>query len=269
MADASVGLSERQITWARLFHIRPETYKAALAAIVNAHYSGDPGSKFYAWISDQYGPFHILPMGATEDEAVHVLDGLYGHESHIDIDERCVDTGGASDHAFSLFALGGKRVAPRLRDLKDWRLHSFEGADTYPTIKHHIGDRIDAAAIREGWDEALRAGVSIVDRLVVPSTLLKLAALPKTNTLSRALREIGRIGRTPFMTEWYSSPRLRDRRRAGLDKGEAGKADPGSLPRARRNPRRLLREPGFSRFRPPKGTFRPPRTTKRKFAAAA
>ena len=63
--------------------------------------------------------------------------------------------------------------------------------------------RIDAAAIREGWDEALRAGVSIVDRLVVPSTLLKkLAALPRTNTLSRALREIGRVERTLFMTEW-------------------------------------------------------------------
>jgi TnpA family transposase len=178
MADASAGLSERQITWARLFHIRPETYKSALAAIinthlahpfaklwgngstsssdgqffraagrgakrseVNAHYSGDPGSKFYTWISDQYGHFHILPMGATEDEAVYVLDGLYGHESRIDIDEHYVDTGGASDHVFSLFTLGGKRVAPRLRDLKDWRLHSFEGADAYPTIKHHIGDR--------------------------------------------------------------------------------------------------------------------------------
>lgn len=260
MADASVGLSERQITWARLFHIRPETYKAALAAIinahlahpfaklwgsgtasssdgqffraagrgakrsdVNAHYSGDPGSKFYTWVSDQYGHFHILPMGATEDEAVYVLDGLYGHESQIDIDEHYVDTGGASDHVFSLFTLGGKRVAPRLRDLKDWRLHSFEGADAYPTVKHHIGERIDAAAIREGWDEALRAGVSIVDRLVVPSTLLKkLAALPRTNTLSRALREIGRIERTLFMTEWYSSPQLRDRCRAGLNKGEAG-----------------------------------------------
>jgi len=260
MADASAELSERQITWARLFHIRPETYKLALAAIinthlahpfaklwgsgstsssdgqffraagrgakrseVNAHYSGDPGSKFYTWISDQYGHFHILPMGATEDEAVYVLDGLYAHESRIDIDEHYVDTGGASDHVFSLFTLGGKRVAPRLRDLKDWRLHSFEGADAYPTIKHHIGDRIDAAAIREGWDEALRAGVSIVDRLVVPSTLLKkLAALPKTNTLSRALREIGRIERTLFMTEWYSSPQLRDRCRAGLNKGEAG-----------------------------------------------
>ena len=163
MADASAGLSERQITWARLFHIRPETYKSALAAIinahlahpfaklwgngttsssdgqffraagrgakrseVNAHYSGDPGSKFYTWVSDQHGHFHILPMGATEDEAVYVLDGLYGHESRIEIDEHYVDTGGASDHVFSLFTLGGKRVAPRLRDLKDWRLHAFE-----------------------------------------------------------------------------------------------------------------------------------------------
>jgi TnpA family transposase len=89
----------------------------------------------------------------------------------------------------------------------------------HPTIKHHIGDRIDAAAIREGWDEALRAGISIVDRLVVPSTLLKkLAGLPKTNALARALREISRIERT----EWYSSPQLRDCCRAELNKGEAG-----------------------------------------------
>lgn len=260
MADASTGISERQIAWARLFHIRPETYKAALAAIinahlahphaklwgngttsssdgqffraagrgakrsdVNAHYSGDPGSKFYTWVSDQHGHFHILPMGATEDEAVYVLDGLYGHESAIEVGEHYVDTGGASDHVFSLFAVVGKRIAPRLRDLKDWRLHAFEGADVYPNLKHHIGDRIDAAAICEGWDEALRVGVSIEDRVVAPSNVLKkLAALPKTNVLSRALREIGRVERTLFMIEWYSSPELRDRCRVGLNKGEAG-----------------------------------------------
>jgi len=261
MADASSGLTERQITWARLFHIRPETYKSALAAIinfhlahpfaklwgngktsssdgqffraggrgakrsdVNAHYSGDPGSKFYTWVSDQYGHFHILPMGATEDESVYVLDGIYGHESRIDIEEHYVDTGGVSDHLFSLFAIGGKRTTPRLRDLHDWRLHSFESADAYPAIKNHIAaDRIDVEAIREGWDESLRAGLSVVDRLVAPSTILKkLAALPKTNTLARSLREIGRIERTLFMIEWYSSPALRDRCRAGLNKGEAG-----------------------------------------------
>jgi len=82
---------------------------------------------------------------------------------------------------------------------------------------------IDAAAIREGWDEALRVGVSIEVRIIAPSTVLKaLAALPKANMLSRALREIGRIERTLFMIEWYSSPELRDRYRAGLNEGEAG-----------------------------------------------
>jgi len=40
--------------------------------------------------------------------------------------------------------------------------------------------------------------------------------------VSRALREIGRIERTLFMIEWYSSPELRDRCWVGLNKGEAG-----------------------------------------------
>jgi TnpA family transposase len=112
-------------------------------------------------------------------------------------EEHYVDTGGASDHLFSLFTLGGKRLAPRLRDLKDWRLHAIETAEAYPTLKHHIGERVDAAAIREGWDKALRVGVSIEDRVLAPSTVLKkLTTLPKTNVVSRALREIGRIERT-------------------------------------------------------------------------
>ena len=164
----------------------------------------------YRWVPPKMKPFYVL-------------DGLYGHESRIDTDEHYVDTGGVNDLVFALFALVGKRIAPRLRDLKDWRLHCFDGAEAHPAIKHHIGDRIDADAIREGWDEMLRAGVSIKDRIVVPSTLLKkLSALPRGHTLSRALREIGRIERTLFMIEWYSSPQLRDRCRAGLNKGEAG-----------------------------------------------
>lgn len=260
MAEASDGVSARQIAWARLFHLRHETFKTGVARIidaqlahpyaqiwgagrtsssdgqffraaaqgarrsdVNAHYGGDPGSKFYTWISDQHGHFFILPIGATESEAAYVLDGLYGHESRLEIEEHYVDTGGANDHVFGKFAVLGKRFAPRLRDLKDWRLHAFEDAGAYPLLKRHIGERIDVAAIREVWDEILRIGVSVEDRAIAPSTVLKkLAALPKTNVLSRALREIGRIERTLFMIEWYSDPALRSRCRAGLNKGEAG-----------------------------------------------
>jgi hypothetical protein len=139
MAEASSSVSERQIGWARLFHIRPETYKAAQAAIidahsahphaalwgaggtsssdgqffrasdraagrndVNLHYGSEPGTKFYSHLSDQYGYFSILPISPSESEAPYVLDGLFDHESKLDIDEHYTDTGGSSDHVFGL-----------------------------------------------------------------------------------------------------------------------------------------------------------------------
>lgn len=56
----------------------------------------------------------------------------------------------------------------------------------------------------------------------MPSTILKkLSASPKESQLARALRELGRIERSLFMIEWYSSPALRRRCQAGLNKGEA------------------------------------------------
>jgi TnpA family transposase len=63
--------------------------------------------------SDQYGYFSILPISPSESEAPYVLDGLFDHESKLDIDEHYTDTGGSSDHVFGLFALLGRRFAPR------------------------------------------------------------------------------------------------------------------------------------------------------------
>jgi TnpA family transposase len=77
-------------------------------------------------ISDQYGYFSILPISATESEASYVLDGLFDHEIALDIQEHFTDTRGASDHVFGHFALTGRRFAPRLRNLKDRKLHTFE-----------------------------------------------------------------------------------------------------------------------------------------------
>jgi TnpA family transposase len=49
----------------------------------------------------------------------------------------------------------------------------------------------------------------------------RLSASSKSSDLAKALREFGRIERTLFMIEWYSSPALRRRCQAGLNKGEA------------------------------------------------
>ncbi|MBB4123668.1 Tn3 family transposase [Martelella radicis] len=259
MASASKGISAHQIGWMRSFHARSETYRAAQACITdehtchpharlwgngttassdgqffrasdraakrgdaNLHYGSEPGSKFYSHLSDQYGYFSILPISPTESEAAYVLDGLFDQDTILDIQEHFTDTGGASDHVFGLFALIGKRFAPRLRNLKDRKFHTFEKGDAYPALSNHIGAPINATLILDHWDDLLHLAASITTRSVVPSTILKkLSASPKESQLAKALRELGRIERSLFMIEWYSSPALRRRCQAGLNKGEA------------------------------------------------
>jgi TnpA family transposase len=259
MAGASKGISAHQIGWMRSFHARSETYRAAQACVtdshtrhphsrlwgdgttassdgqffrasdraakrgdINLHYSNEPGTKFYSGLSDQYGYFSILPISPTESEAVYVLDGLFDHDTILEIEELFTDTGGASDHVFALFALIGKRFAPRLRNIKDRKFHTFEKADAYPALANHIGAPINMALILEHWDDLLHLAASIITRTVAPSTILKrLSASSKSSDLAKALRELGRIERTLFMIEWYSSPALRRRCQAGLNKGEA------------------------------------------------
>ncbi len=259
MAEASANVSERQIGWARQFHVRPETYKAAQVAVtdahsvhphaslwgagitsssdgqffragdraaarsdVNLHYGSEPGAKFYSHLSDQYGYFSILPISPTESEAPYVLDGLFDHETRLDIAEHFTDTGGSSDHVFALFALLGKRFSPRLRDLKLKRFHTFDGADAYPALRKHIGLTLRPELMREHWSEILHMAASMNDRVVAPSTILKkLSAAQKPSLLSKALSEVGRLERTLFMIEYYSDPALRRRCQGGLNKGEA------------------------------------------------
>lgn len=259
MAGASKGISAHQIGWMRSFHARSETYRAAQACVtdahtrhphsqlwgdgttassdgqffrasdraakrhdINLHYGSEPGSEFYSGLSDQYGYFSILPISPTESEAVYVLDGLFDHDTILEIEELFTDTGGASDHVFALFALVGKRFAPRLRNIKDRKFHTFEKADTYSALANHIGAPINTALILEHWDDLLRLAASITTHTVAPSTILKrLSASSKSSELAKALRELGRIERTLFMIEWYSSASLRRRCQAGLNKGEA------------------------------------------------
>lgn len=259
MAGASKGITAHQIGWMRTFHARSDTYRAAQASVtdahtrhphaqlwgsgitassdgqffrasdraakrgdINLHYGSEPGSKFYSHLSDQYGYFSILPISPTESESAYVLDGLFDHDTILEIEELFTDTGGASDHVFALFALIGKRFAPRLRNLKDRKFHTFEKADAYPALTNHIGAPINTALILEHWDDLLHLAASITTRSVAPSTILKkLAASSKPSQLAMALRELGRIERSLFMIEWYSSPALRRRCQAGLNKGEA------------------------------------------------
>ena len=259
MARSAGAFSHSRLLWIAEWHVRDETYQAALACLVdaihaqpftkiwgdgdtsssdgqffragghgearadyNAKYGSEPGVKFYTHVSDRYAPFYPKVIAANASEAAHVLDGLMHHESSIDIREHYTDTAGAIDHVFGLCHLLGFRFAPRIRDLADRRLYVVGARTGYKALDPLIGGAVDFRVIAENWDEILRLAASIKAGTVTPSAILRrLAAYPRQNALAKALKEIGRLERTLFTLDWISDPALRRRSNAGLNKGEA------------------------------------------------
>lgn len=256
MAQASTGVTYAQLSWASTWYLRPETYRDALARVIDAHhahpfvsvwseidnsssdgqffpsgrrsgeinakYGPDPGLKIYSFLSGQYGSFDSSVISATAGEAPYVLDGLLGNAASFVTTEHFTDTGGVSDLVFALFHLLGMRFVPRLRDFPDRRLACFGRTSRWPHIASLMGKPINEEVILENWEDVLRFIASIRSGAVTPSDMLrKLGAYRRQNRLHLALGEIGRIERTLFMLDWLEDPELRQRCQAGLCKSEA------------------------------------------------
>ena len=262
MADAIRGVTYRQLALVHDWHIREETYRAALARLIEAHralplaavwgagrtsssdgqyfraggagapsadvnarHGNEPGVSFYTHVSDQFGPFYTKVIAANTSEAAHVLDGLLYHDTGLAIEEHYTDTGGVSDHVFGLCHLFGFRFAPRMRDIKERRLYLLPDQKAPASLKPLVGGLIDTGHITTHWDQLLRMATSIRTGTTTCSAMLKkLSAYPRQNGLAKALREIGRIERTLFTLDWIKNPALRRRTQLGLNKGEARNA---------------------------------------------
>jgi len=258
----SPKVSHSKFLWIAEWHVRDETYQAALACLTeiihsqpftsvwgdggaswsdgkffkagghgevhagyNTKYGSEPGVKFYTHISDRYAPLHTKVVAANASEVAHILDGLLHHECSLDIREHYTDTAGTVDHVFGLCHLAGFRFAPRIRDLAARHLYVADAHATHKSLHPMIGGVIDFRIVGENWDETLRLAASIKAGTVAPSILMRrLAAYPKQNVLAKTLREIGQLERTLFALDWISDPALRRRTNAGLNKGEARNA---------------------------------------------
>ena len=262
MADASPGTTYSKLSWLQAWHIRDQTYAAALvtlvnaqhqhpfaawwsdgtssssdgqwfragghgqgAAHVNAKYGRDGGVTFYTHISDQYAPFHTQVINAPVRDATFVLDGLLNHGSALPLETHATDTAGFTDHVFALTRLLGFRFAPRIRDLPDKNIYIHGDAKDYPTLVPLIGGNVNLEHIRANWEDILRFAVSIKEGTVTASLMLrKLGSYPRQNGLAVAMRELGRIERALWHLDWLQDAGLRRRTQVVLNKGEAKNA---------------------------------------------
>lgn len=262
MADACSVASYRQLAWTTGWHLREETYRRALASIVDAqqaqplaklfgagfssssdgqhfhvggpgeavgavnrHHGREPTVGFYTHITDRYAPFHSTVLTGSAGEAAHVIDGLLYHEADLDLSVHHTDGGGVSDHVFGLAHTLGFRFAPRIPNIGDRKLYVMDKPERWPALVGLVGGRIDEELIEAHWPDVLRLTASVRTGTVSASLMLKrLGAYPRQNGLALALREIGRIERTLFTLDWLEDPKLRRESTVELNKGESRNA---------------------------------------------
>ena len=261
MADACSVASYRKLGWTAGWHPREDTYRQALAILVNAQqqhplatlfgaadisssdgqafqtagrgealgahnarHGNKPSALFYTHVSSRHAPFYTESIPHS-GEAAYVIDGLLYHEADITTAVHHTDGGGVSDHVFALAHLLGFRFAPRIPNLADRKLYAFGQASKWPALAPFIGGQPDEKLITSQWDDVLRLTASVRTGTVSASLMLKrLGAYPRQNGLALALREIGRIERTLFALDWLEQPQLRRQATAELNKGESRNA---------------------------------------------
>jgi TnpA family transposase len=259
MAEVCGAGSRRALLRMQTWHMREETFRAALGCLtdaihaeplsawfgdgfrasadgqafnlggpgaaggqVNAHYGRDPIVKIYTTITDRYAPLHQTVIAGTAGEAVHALDGILGHDSGVDVSALHVDGGGVSDIVFAVMHLLGLDFEPRIPRLSDRRLYAFQPRARYGRLAPLFGQRLDGDLIHAHWDDIGRVISAMRARTVTPSLILKkLSAYKQQNGLAAALREVGRVQRTLFTVRWFDDPALRRLVTAELNKGEA------------------------------------------------
>ncbi len=119
----------------------------------------------------------------------------------------------------------GFRFAPRLRDLSDLDLFTFNQPSEFPKIEKLLKSKINKKLIQENFDDVLRLAHSIREGKVSGSLIMsKIGSYARQNKLAAALKEMGKIEKTIFILDYISNEALRRRIQKGLNKGEATNA---------------------------------------------
>ncbi len=233
--DAVVALTGK-LPVSRLFKRHPEAvhtssdgqkYYVAVDSI-HATYSykyfgQEKGIVSYGFLDDRHRLFYSTTFSSSEREPPYLVDGLL-HNDVVESTIHSTDTHGFTEVNFALTAFLGIEFAPRIQSFQDQQFYAFTGMDVPDLTAYGLAPvkYIDRALIEAQWDTLLRLVVSLKQKHVTASTLLRrLNSYSQQHPVYLALRELGRVVRTEFLLRYMDDQSLRKRIDEQLDKLES------------------------------------------------
>jgi TnpA family transposase len=233
--DAVVALTGK-LPVSRLFKRHPEVvhtssdgqkYYVAVDSIHATHsykyFGQEKGIVSYGFLDDRHRLFYSTTFSSSEREAAYLVDGLL-HNDVVESTIHSTDTHGFTEVNFALTAFLTIEFAPRIQSFQDQQLYAFAGMDVPELTAYGLAPvkYIDHALIEAQWDTLLRLVVSLKQKHVTASTLLRrLNSYSQQHPIYLALRELGRVVRTEFLLRYMDDQSLRKRIDDQLDKLES------------------------------------------------
>jgi len=179
------------------------------------------GITMVAHTADNLLMLHQQPIPCKLREAAYDLDGLLEHGTELDPSICFTDTHGYTETVLAAASLLGYQLAPRIKDIKDKILYSFERIPNYPHIGSIISGTVKPHLIHGSWDEIVRVMASIRTRRVSASLILnRLGSYAHQNSVYQGLREIGRIEKTKLILRCIHDEEFRRLQTKEINKGE-------------------------------------------------
>jgi TnpA family transposase len=256
MASSQLGVSYKDLLYARRRYISPDQLREAIAAVTNATLRArDPlvwgegtnacasdSKHFGAWDQNLTTQWHVRYGGRgvmiywhverrslcihsqlkspSSSEVASMIEGVLRHCTELEVDRQYVDSHGQSVVAFAFTRLLGFHLLPRLKAIHAQRLYRPEAGkpDACPNLQPVLSRPIDWDLIRRQYDEMVKYATAL--RLGTAEAEAILRRFTRENTQHptyKALSELGKAVKTAFLARYLADQALRREVNDGLN----------------------------------------------------
>ena len=193
----------------------------------------------YQHVLDRWGSVYHQPLVLGTRQAGAAIEGAVRQRLVPAIDRVAVDTHGYTDFAMGLARLLGFDLCPRLKGLRDRRLHVPVGFAVPEAIASIARADVVASAIESEWDTLVRLAASIrAGTTSATAVLERLGSASRGDPLYRAGTMLGRLERSLLLCDVLTNPDFRRTLHRDLSHGEAVHSLQRAIHRGTLGPRR-------------------------------
>ena len=168
-------------------------------------------------------PINAKIISANEYEGHHLLDLLLNNQTDVIPDIHCSDGNGQNQVNFALLNIFGYQFAPRIKGLSKgkYALYGFNNLKEYSDSEIRPCQRIDRNLIIKNWDELCRIFISLKEKKVSQSILVKKLSNYRVGLeCKKALWEYNNIIRSIYLLNFLQNNALRQNVQKSLNIGE-------------------------------------------------